>query len=752
MRIIRSSFLLGLSAAALSAPLPSRADDAGPVTALDAVTATATRSPESLNDLPGTVSVIDQTQLEEQNVQSPADAVRYEPGVSVGNQPFRGGLTNYEIRGIGDNRVLLLIDGIAVPDFPETNLGAGTYTRNFVDLDALKQIDIVRGPASALYGSDAIGGVVAYVTKDPADFLAESGRDWYLSGKTGFTTAGNSFTETATGAARSGPFDVMMLFTRRDGNQIEPNGSMSANPQNDSANNFLGKIVYHVSAVDTFRLTAEWFQREVDTNVLTDLGTVPGFFFPFDPAPAPTTTTFDSRAQDTTNRNRISLEYIHDAPIAFIDRTQARIYFTSLDLTEHEEQRLIQVYPGPADDPSLPPVPWPADPSARYSDFRFLQNVFGGSLQFDTARTLFGVPNYFTYGVDVSQTSTSHPRDRFQVDLVTGARTNTVDYETFPDKNFPDTTTTKMGFYVQDRIVAGRLTLLPGVRIDYYHLEPYPDAAFENSNLGTPIRAVTAVPVSPKFGLTYKLTDEYTLFGQYAHGFRAPPYDDANFGFRNPQYFYEILPSPNLKPESSDGVEAGLRGRFHDGSSFGMSAFYNKYRDFIDAALVGIAPDGVTEEFQYVNLSQVTIYGAEARGEWRFLPSWSLIGSAAYARGQDDVTHLPIDTVDPFKVITGLRYADPSGKWGGELVGTHTWRHDRVSDPTFFRAPSYTTLDLMVHDRVTPNLTVNAGIFNITNAKYFVSADVVGVASNSPLLGLYAQPGTTFAVNASYRW
>src|SRR5262249_45254351 len=159
------------------------------------------------------------------------------------------------------------------------------------------------------------------------------------------------------------------------------------------------------------------------------------------------------------------------------------------------------------------------------------------------------------------------------------------------DKNFPDTSTIKAGFYAQDQIVAGRLTLLPGLRIDYYDLEPHSDQAFENSNTGTPIHALKAVPVSPKLGFTYKLDDQYTLFGQYAHGFRAPPYDDANFGFKNPQYFYEILPSPNLKPESSDGVEAGLRGRYQDGSSFGTSVFYNHYSNFIDASLVGIASD-----------------------------------------------------------------------------------------------------------------------------------------------------------------
>ena len=81
-----------------------------PVTELDAITVTPTRSPETLFDLPGTASVIDAERLERQNAQSPRDAIRYEPGVSIGNSPSRTGATNYSIRGVNGNRVRLQID------------------------------------------------------------------------------------------------------------------------------------------------------------------------------------------------------------------------------------------------------------------------------------------------------------------------------------------------------------------------------------------------------------------------------------------------------------------------------------------------------------------------------------------------------------------------------------------------------------------------------------------------------------------
>ena len=74
-------------------------------TTLDAITVTAERAPTPVYDTPSTVSVTSQQEIDQRNINSPRDLAREEPGVSVGNQPSRGGATNYVIRGIGENRV-----------------------------------------------------------------------------------------------------------------------------------------------------------------------------------------------------------------------------------------------------------------------------------------------------------------------------------------------------------------------------------------------------------------------------------------------------------------------------------------------------------------------------------------------------------------------------------------------------------------------------------------------------------------------
>jgi hypothetical protein len=59
--------------------------------------------------------------------------------------------------------------------------------------------------------------------------------------------------------------------------------------------------------------------------------------------------------------------------------------------------------------------------------------------------------------------------------------------------------------------------------------------------------------VSPKLGMVWRFTDEWSLFAGYARGFRSPPYNDVNLGLTNVAFGYTAIPNPDLKPETSDG-------------------------------------------------------------------------------------------------------------------------------------------------------------------------------------------------------
>jgi hemoglobin/transferrin/lactoferrin receptor protein len=87
-----------------------------------------------------------------------------------------------------------------------------------------------------------------------------------------------------------------------------------------------------------------------------------------------------------------------------------------------------------------------------------------------------------------------------------------------------------------------------------------------------------------------------------------------------------------------------------------------------------------------------------------------------------------------------------------QLIGTMTAQHNMVSNPTYFQTPAYFNLDATVGYVFKDHFKINAGAFNITNAKYWNSADVIGLAATNPQLDLYAQPGRYFGVNLTARW
>ena len=520
--------------------------------------------------MPATVSVTTTEDIERENMQDVRDLVRNEPGVTVGNNPNRAGFQNFLIRGIGGNRVLVIVDGMRVPDFPESNQGAGTYSREQPDLEDIKRVEIIRGPASALYGSDAIGGVVAYTTKDPGEYVRE-GENVYGSVKSAYSGANQMFAETFTGAVKTGKLEFLGIYTRRDGQQFTPaQSSLGPNPTTWFNNNFLAKIVIRPTEVDVIRITGGYSQGQQTTQALSGVGVFPSLV----------TRVYDEWGKDYTNTYRLSGQWEHTAPIAFIDRINLLVYYNSTN-TQADTYTLRGA--------TLGIIPT----NARASTFLFNQSVSGAELQMNTDATFFGLRNFLTYGLSFTYTDTTRPRNRAQITLATGATTQVVGGETYPNKNFPDTTTVQGGAYIQDEITAldGKLVVTPAVRLDYYSLTPNPDKYFWNSTgatLGIVPSASTYVSASPKLGVLYHFNDRYSSYFQYATGFRAPPYDNANFGFTNTASFYQILPNANLKPETANSFEVGFRGKYPAGN--GRSRRNNRVRG--QAALSRAAQTG----------------------------------------------------------------------------------------------------------------------------------------------------------------
>lgn len=141
--------LPAVSSCAHAADLAAADDGAREVHDFDRLQVTATRTQRALVDVPSTVDVIDREQLDNQLVRELKDLFRYTPGVSVTSTSGRfSGANGIRIRGLDGNRVAILVDNVPVSD----TFSFGSYlnaNRNFVDLETLKRVEVVRGPASS---------------------------------------------------------------------------------------------------------------------------------------------------------------------------------------------------------------------------------------------------------------------------------------------------------------------------------------------------------------------------------------------------------------------------------------------------------------------------------------------------------------------------------------------------------------------------------------------------------------------------
>ena len=269
--------------------------------------------------------------------------------------------------------------------------------------------------------------------------------------------------------------------------------------------------------------------------------------------------------------------------------------------------------------------------------------------------------------------------------------------------------------------------------------------------------SIDETSVSPKFGVVWRVGSGATAYLQYAHGFRAPPFDDVNIGFDLPQFNYRAIPNPDLESERSDSIELGLR--FGSDAVQGSTAvFAGRYRDFIESRVnIGVDPETGTTLFQSQNLASAEIAGLEAAlefalGAWHpALARFSGSLTASWTDGEDTSTGDPINSVDPPRGMLGLHYDASGGIFGASLELTVVGAKHGVDESAgpLFRPDGHEVLDLRLQWRPHPRITANLGLFNLADAAYHEWSAVRGLAPTDPLLPLYREPGRNFAVTVA---
>ncbi len=581
--------LVGANAHAQTAADNANNETNGPTLQLDAITVNATKTDRLAIDSPESVSVIDLEKIESTIPNSIGDLLEDIPGVELDGGP-RGLDEQPNIRGLGGNRVLIRVDGA------RKSFDAGHRGRAFVDPELLRQVDVVRGPASTIHGAGALGGVIAFETKRADDFLEDGDRFGFRL-KQGWLSNSDGWLQSYTAFGKyQDDIDGLVSFSFRNTADVSLSDDVTTSSINgtirnqdrlpNSADDLQSALVKTtITALEDQTITLSYNRFRNDARAFS----TPDVTF------ASTTRDVDRLTAEDT----VSVKYEYANPDnAWLNPT-ATLYLSN---TEVDEDRVG---------------------NPRHEDRDTL--TVGLDAYNESYLTLLdSVDSTLIYGIEIFQDQQEGAED--------GA----------PDANFPNATGDHASVYFQaENDIGPQWTVTAGLRLDYYSLE-LDDGTLsqEDSSL------------SPKLGVTYRPASWLSLHGLYAEAFRAPSLTElfvSGVHFAVPPFVTNVfVPNPNLEAEKGRSLETGIGVSFDnliaDGDGFRAkaTAFRTYYDDFIEQTVN--ATTTTTD-----NVPDAHISGFEAELEYVTRMPFVRLGYHQY-RGKNDtqdisLNNIPADTL-----------------------------------------------------------------------------------------------------------
>lgn len=218
------------------------------VTRLDTIMVTATRTPNKTFDLPVSATTVTRDQIEDSQAPDLGTVMRQIPGVSFGGTPRESGQLP-AIRGAYGPDIIMRVDDAR----RSLDASVGIYSPLMLDHNFIKQVDVVRGPSSALHGGGGLGGVMAFQTIDAEDIVAP-GNIFGVRSKSGWRSGDGSLSENLTGAAKYANASILASGTLRNYHNVN-NGAERENNQNGTTQNGLFKLGYAPNDLNALSLS-----------------------------------------------------------------------------------------------------------------------------------------------------------------------------------------------------------------------------------------------------------------------------------------------------------------------------------------------------------------------------------------------------------------------------------------------------------------------------------------------------------------
>lgn len=669
---------------------------------LDDLTITATRGQVSTLDLPYNVDVISAEEMEEKLYRSLPEALAETAGIMV--QKTANGQGSPFIRGFTGYRTLSLIDGIRYNNSVYRD-GPNEYF-SLIDLYSIEQIDALNGPATVLYGSDAIGGTLNLQSQH-SDYTRETGDQFYIHGRQHYRFASAEDSHLSRTEVNLGVGQAWGLHL---GYSLKNFGDVDAADLGKQPNTGYDESGFDVrfdwQMNQQWRFTLAHQQLEQD-NVWRTHSTV--FAIPF------AGTSVGSDQQRLKDQAR-SLSYVK---------------LRGEQITSWLDQAIL----------TLSYQRWDEDGDRIRSDGRrnleeFDSAMLGMDLQL-ASQTRFG---RLTYGLDFYEDHV----DSHRTDLNADGSLNRVRVQ---GPIGDDAKFLVSGAYLQNEWwMTDRLMLTAGARYSYVRSEV---GRYENPISGDAASyADSWNNLSAALRATFDLTEQgdQKLWVGISQSFRAPNIADVTRFGASRSNEIEVA-AIGLEPETFLTYEVGYKlgtQQFRAQTAL----FFTDIRDYITSTPTGRMIDGLTEVSKQ-NSADGDIYGIEIAGEWDFMQHWQLIANFTWLDGElnsidslmnNTVISEPFSRTMPLTITANLRWTDPSNRFWAALQVTHAQDADRLSrgdqDDTQRippgGTPGYTVLDLRGGWKVTDHLKLIGGLTNLTDEAYRVH----GSGSNEPGFGI----------------
>jgi len=682
---------------------------------IDEIVVSASRREQSRLEIPNKIITINRKDIDFQNPQTAADLLEYKSGVFVQKSQMGGG--SPMIRGFSANRLLLVVDGIRMNNaiYRNGNL------QNVISLDAgtIESTEVIFGPGSVIYGSDALGGVMSYQTLKPK-----------LSSSDEYNHRGS-------------------VFTRYSGANSEKtiHGDVNFGSARWAA---LGSLTY--TGFGDLKMgtdgPAEYLRPQyVLNNSLLNFGS--------DQIAANS----DPRKQVYTGYSQFnSMLKLRFRPNEKLDLIYAFHYSGTSDIPRYD--RLIQYSSN-----KLKYGDWYYGPQL-WSLHSLQMGYSEKSILFDRVNLLGGWQNYtesrcdrklnkndlsvrtenvdvFNLNIDLDKTFSKKQVIYYGLEgtvnlvgsvgisrnLVTGEKKNI-------DTRYPDGShTSSLAAYLSYKWLLNRkFTFHAGGRYTIAALKgkfsteffDFPYAEFSNSHGAT----------TGNVGIVYHPTDNWQLNASASTGFRSPNIDDMAKVFESTPGNV-VVPNPDLKPEYARNIEFGIIRRFQKLAKIELDAFYTYLAnamvrsDFSFQGKDSILYDGALSKVEaLVNADYAGIYGGSFMMELFVTPQISLKNSMSYTWGEDSFGD-PIRHAAPFFGSSHISYKaekyrlDMYARFNGEISNARLspvekekpeiYAIDATGQPY---SPAWWTLNLKTSFQLFRNMSANAGVENILNKRY----------------------------------